>query len=214
MEILITILVCVTAFFAIRASRLARALEDTRTASDDAINEMDRQVESLERKRDLLSTEYDTLMQQCGIGVLVLNASGHVERANDTAAKFFATRPPVMVGKTLLEATLSHELHKLYSQARQTGALRHEVHISGHIAEYDLAITIAGVNGEGDCPCRYLIIAQNVTDLRRLETVRRDFVANVSHELRTPLTSIRAVAETLQSGAMRDRNVAERFSMQ
>jgi two-component system phosphate regulon sensor histidine kinase PhoR len=211
MEILITILVFVAAYSAYSAFRLKRALQEARMASEESKLELDREIETLKQRRDLLSTEYDTLMQECGIGVLVLDASGHLERANDTAAQFFATRPAVMVGKTLLEATLSHELHKLYIQARQTGALRHEVHVSGHIAEYDLGITIAGVSGEDDRPCRYLIIAQNVTDLRRLETVRRDFVANVSHELRTPLTSIRAVAETLQSGALRDRNVAERF---
>src|SRR5262249_27940993 len=56
-----------------------------------------------------------------------------------------------------------------------------------------------------------LILLDDITELRRLETVRRDFVANVSHELRTPLASIRAMAETLQDGAVHDGSVAERF---
>src|SRR5207244_3690939 len=58
---------------------------------------------------------------------------------------------------------------------------------------------------------RFLLIAHNVTELRRLETIRRDFVANVSHELRTPLASIRAMAETLQDGALEDPTVSGRF---
>jgi two-component system phosphate regulon sensor histidine kinase PhoR len=57
----------------------------------------------------------------------------------------------------------------------------------------------------------FLILLDDVTELRRLETVRRDFVANVSHELRTPLASIRAMAETLQDGAIHDSAVAGRF---
>lgn len=60
--------------------------------------------------------------------------------------------------------------------------------------------------GEGSLVGRNL-----VEEIRRLETIRRDFVANVSHELRTPLASIRAMAETLQDGALDDGKVAERF---
>src|SRR5437016_3390742 len=60
--------------------------------------------------------------------------------------------------------------------------------------------------GEGTLVGRNL-----VAEIRRLETIRRDFVANVSHELRTPLASIRAMAETLQDGALDDGSVAARF---
>jgi two-component system phosphate regulon sensor histidine kinase PhoR len=56
-----------------------------------------------------------------------------------------------------------------------------------------------------------LVVLRDVTDLRRLETVRREFVANVSHELRTPLTSIRALVETLESGAIEEQDVAVDF---
>ena len=56
-----------------------------------------------------------------------------------------------------------------------------------------------------------VIVLNDVTRLRRLETVRRDFVANVSHELRTPITSIKGFVETLQQGALENREEAERF---
>src|SRR5438094_620905 len=58
---------------------------------------------------------------------------------------------------------------------------------------------------------RVVVVIRDISELRRLETIRRDFVANVSHELRTPLASIRAMAETLQDGALEDSEVARRF---
>jgi len=56
-----------------------------------------------------------------------------------------------------------------------------------------------------------LILFQDLTQLRRLETVRRDFISNVSHELRTPLASLKALGETLQEGALDDPPAARRF---
>jgi two-component system phosphate regulon sensor histidine kinase PhoR len=57
----------------------------------------------------------------------------------------------------------------------------------------------------------FLVVVQDVTQQRRAEAVRRDFVANVSHELRTPLASLRAMAETLRDGGLEDPTLAGRF---
>ena len=60
-------------------------------------------------------------------------------------------------------------------------------------------------------PTRILVILQDLTQVRRLETVRRDFISNVSHELRTPLASLSLVVETLKDGAIEDPPAAQRF---
>ena len=60
-------------------------------------------------------------------------------------------------------------------------------------------------------PENTLLLFQNLTRLRRLETVRRDFVSNISHELRTPLASLKALTETLQESALDDPPAARRF---
>jgi len=57
----------------------------------------------------------------------------------------------------------------------------------------------------------YLVIIQDLTQVRFLQTVRRDFISNISHELRTPLASLRAIVETLQDGALDERAIAIRF---
>ena len=56
-----------------------------------------------------------------------------------------------------------------------------------------------------------LLLIEDTTNIRRLEKVRQDFVANISHELRTPITSIKAMVETLQNGAIKDKNIARDF---
>jgi len=72
--------------------------------------------------------------------------------------------------------------------------------------------TSAALNANRDEGSRgYLVMLHDLTHVRRLETVRRDFISNISHELRTPLASLRAVVETLQYGALADPPSAERF---
>jgi two-component system phosphate regulon sensor histidine kinase PhoR len=70
-----------------------------------------------------------------------------------------------------------------------------------------LGVIATPLEDEGGC----LLLVQDLTEIRRLETVRRDFVANTSHELRTPIASLKALTETLQSGAIEDSAVAKDF---
>ena len=104
----------------------------------------------------------------------------------------------------------------LLSVAQETGEPQHqEMRRPGDNITRTLRVSMIPLlpAGEFVSPAapHFLVLLDDVTELRRLETVRRDFVANVSHELRTPLASIRAMAETLQDGAVNDSAVAERF---
>jgi two-component system phosphate regulon sensor histidine kinase PhoR len=64
---------------------------------------------------------------------------------------------------------------------------------------------------QGEETSGYLVILQDLTHVRRLETVRRDFISNISHELRTPLAGLKALVETLRDGALQDPPAARRF---
>jgi two-component system phosphate regulon sensor histidine kinase PhoR len=118
-----------------------------------------------------------------------------------------------MRGRTLLQVTLSKEIVKLFKQTqKEDSSQKGEVRLTG----MDGAVLIVSISPIPVLPSetlttRYILVAQDVSELRRLERIRQDFVANVSHELRTPLASIRAMAETLQDGAMSDPAVADRF---
>src|SRR5439155_17090491 len=72
-------------------------------------------------------------------------------------------------------------------------------------------VVASRIAGGAEAGPRVLVLLQDVTELRRVEVVRREFVANVSHELRTPVAALKALVETLQDGALDDRPAALDF---
>ena len=202
-----TVLVVAVVAYAVIATR---ELLKTRRLALDQFSVADARTRDLERRLIDISGQYDALVELSDIGVLVLDEAGLILRGNTKAAEWLHTTERAMIGLNLLEASLSYGLEALFVESTESGFVRRELRVSGNSGENDLVITVAPVKTTLERK-RFLLILENVTQLRRLETVRRDFVANVSHELRTPLTSIRAVAETLQQAPLADRSMVDRF---
>ena len=144
--------------------------------------------------------------------ILLAGPTGRVLLTNPAALRLFAppgtadTDIPSPPPDTLLTHSLSSELHDVFQEAVQgQGPVEADVALL-QPAPRSLHVRVTPV-AEG----AFLLVLRDLTELRRLERVRRDFVANVSHELRTPLTSIKAMAETLLDGARSDESVAGRF---
>ena len=144
---------------------------------------------------------WQALLRTTEDAVLLADASGQVLLANLAALHLFdgITGPNRSIPpspETLLTQTLSSELDDVFQDAvRRNATVEADVALSQPTPR-SLHVRITPVS-EGE----YLLVLRDLTELRRLERVRRDFVANVSHELRTPLTSIKAMAETLLDGA-------------
>jgi two-component system, OmpR family, phosphate regulon sensor histidine kinase PhoR len=137
-------------------------------------------------------------------GVLIADAAGQIQFANPAVERLFETKNAV--GHRLVEVLRHHQLVEAWQRSRETGEVQEEsVELPGRRRFVQLVV-LPDRQTEGS-----LLLVQDLTRVRRLETVRRDFISNVSHELRTPLASLKALTETLRDGALKDPKAAMRF---
>jgi two-component system phosphate regulon sensor histidine kinase PhoR len=141
-------------------------------------------------------------------GVLITDGDGRVRLINPAAAKFLGIDADTALGRSLAEVTRDHRIIDLWQECRTQREERIEpVEIGRQGPFFQVVVTPLAEVGPGSC----LIILQDLTRIRRLETVRRDFISNISHELRTPLASLKALVDTLRDGALEDPPAAQRF---
>ncbi len=155
----------------------------------------------------------DALWKQMPVGILRVDAQKRILECNPASERLLDVGERGLVGQTVLQATLSYEMQSLISQAySQQVVVEREIRLSRETGFMMVKAQVLPIPSERmQALDEFWLLLEDVSELRRLETIRRDFVANVSHELRTPLASIRAMAETLQDGALLDVEVAERF---
>lgn len=149
-----------------------------------------------------------TLIHSMGEGVLILDHHGRIQMFNQAFARLFQVRDDAL-GRSVLEALRSHELDELVRRTRESGRVfGAELELRGPEPR-SLQINAAGL-GPGSAQGMILVF-HDLTRLRQLENLRKDFVANVSHELRTPLSLIKGCVETLLDGTGDDPKQARRF---
>jgi two-component system phosphate regulon sensor histidine kinase PhoR len=186
---------------AMRAGRRAQELERALSAA----------TELAKHERESLEREYETVLENCGVSILLVSHTGEILRANGTARQAFGIPLHGSKEKVFLQDTLSYELNQFVAAARASRRMHQGEIRTGDPNGRIVSASVFPLPAESDERQHFLLVAQDISELRRLETIRRDFVANVSHELRTPLASIRAMAETLQDGAWADSTVAVEF---
>jgi two-component system, OmpR family, phosphate regulon sensor histidine kinase PhoR len=166
---------------------------------------LDRTIRTLTEERNLSSAILGSMVE----GVLVVNAAERVVFANHSFAEILDMNVPPQAGSGLVEWVRQTELIEAVRQVL-AGQPRVESEIvTGTLRQHYFAATVASVRTTGTDGA--VLVLHDITDLRKLERVRRDFVANVSHEFRTPLTAIQGFAETLLAGALDDPQNRGRF---
>jgi two-component system phosphate regulon sensor histidine kinase PhoR len=141
-------------------------------------------------------------------GVLAVDYRGTVLVANQTLCRGLDLQDPL--GRHYTEVIRQREVGAVIEDVLNTGE-RHVAEVEFVRVAQTFALTAVPFPGEAGAPHGAVLTFHDVTGRRRLEEIRRDFVANASHELRTPLTSIRGFVEALEDGALERPDTAERF---
>lgn len=155
---------------------------------------------NLDDERERLAAVLDQITD----GVLLADPRGIVQFANPAAEKLFEYQKAA--GHTVAEVVRHHQLVAAWQRCQQLGGTQTESVEIPQRRQFLQLIVTPDTHRDGS-----ILLLQDLTRVRRLETVRRDFISNVSHELRTPLASLRALTETLQDGALDDPQAAHRF---
>lgn len=180
----------------------------------DLSNAFNTMVLKLREQFNALQTEQlkmAAVLGEMSDGVLIVNDRGLIQLINPAAENIFDTNKDVAIGKTLVEVVRHHIIVDTWktcqsNQIDQTASFElGQKRIYIHMVASPLTTVMPG---------SILLLFQDLTLVRKLETVRRDFISNISHELRTPLASLKVLTETLQETAFDDPPAAQRFLQQ
>jgi two-component system phosphate regulon sensor histidine kinase PhoR len=177
----------------------------------DAMNRMAAQLD--ERINTIISqrNEQAAVLRSMVEGVVAVDARERVLNLNKTAAAFFGVDQNWARGRSIQEVVRNVDLHLFARRALESEEpVEAEIILEGSQERFLRAhgSVLRAASGERTGA---VLVLNDATRLRKLEDIRRDFVANVSHELKTPITSIRGFVETLLDGAMDNREDTERF---
>lgn len=169
--------------------------------------ELERSIGELSERKDRM----EAILSVMADGVLAVDRSGKILLANSAASRILGISEHQAFGRHLLEVVRNHELAESLQSATRGEPDTREVTLReprlAHLMVHSAPIPERGTGTAAGA----VAVLQDLTELRRLERVRTEFVSNVSHELRTPLTSVKGFVDTLLDGAMEDRDTLRRF---
>jgi len=193
------------------AHRLAIPDSEELAGLAESLNRMASQLES--RLQTVVSqrNQLEAVLSSMLEGVIAVDREERIISVNQAAARWFNIDPERVRGRSIPEA-----IRNLAIQKFVTRSLKSRTPVEDDITVYRngeriLNIKSAPLLDVGPEPIGMLIVFSDVTQLRRLEDMRRDFVANVSHEIKTPLTAIKGFVETLHQNTVETPEEAERF---
>jgi two-component system phosphate regulon sensor histidine kinase PhoR len=162
-------------------------------------------IADLEASRNQLRTVLNSMIE----GVIAIDSDQRVLLVNEAACRLFPIHEVSAIGRPLWELVRSPQLQMWMGAAlSQSEPVGGELELKAPQPRV-LSVRIAGL--PGPIAAGAIVVASDISQLRRLEQVRQEFVANASHELKTPLASIKACVETLLDGALEDVEIRVRF---
>ncbi len=190
-------------------------LDETRELAGlaEAVNGMAAELSERIRRTVEQREELAAILASMSEGLIAIDQDMAVLRVNGAAERLLQISREAVLGLGLVEAVRNPALHRLAQDALASERpVEAEIVLHQNGEEAFLQVRASRLAMPGDfSPAGAVMVLTNITRLKRLENLRRDFAANVSHELRTPVTSILGFVETLRDGAIDDREDALRF---
>ncbi|MFA6320622.1 MAG: ATP-binding protein [Candidatus Omnitrophota bacterium] len=168
--------------------------------------EIENKIKEIGSQNQKLAAIFNSMIE----GIIVVDNTGSVISVNPAIEKIFGVSAERITGKAFLETVRNNEIFEIITGALRAGQpMRGEITLLYPVHRiFEISATpIFNNNTVAGC----LAVIHDITEIRKLETMRKDFVANVSHELKTPLTSIKGFVETLLDGALDDKENSRSF---
>ncbi len=223
--IILFLLVCCYALFKQLLGAIERVLSGTLSEpiigrsvlarrTRNAISSLVRQITELKSRAEVERSNLSAILESINEGVFLLDNERHITLVNESALRIFSIESSP-TGRALVEVLRSPQIEMLVKQAiieksRKSREILHETRSREGYSKRHLAVSVAPVKGEGVSPST-VVVVHDVTEIRRLEAIRKEFIVNVSHEIRTPLAIINGFLETLLEGAVDDPELAKSF---
>jgi len=177
----------------------------------EAMNQMAAHLDDRIKTAIKQRNELEAVLSSMKEGVIAIDRDEKIISINQAAARMFKSNSSDLEQRSIQEVIRNHELQKIVKSVLGSGD-----HAEGDIVLYQdeesiLNIQTTSFRDEGENFIGIIVVLNDVTRLRRLENMRKEFVSNVSHEIKTPLTAIKGFVETLSHGAMENPGEAKRF---
>jgi two-component system phosphate regulon sensor histidine kinase PhoR len=173
-----------------------------------AFNEMSSNLNKVVGDISMEKTKLQTVLANMADGVIMADMEGNIVLTNQATEKLFSFREKDVINKPLIEVVYDHEADEILKLCLRTSQMQTAQFESVTSKRFIRAIAIPLIEGR---LTGALLLFQDLTELKSLQTMRRELVGNISHELRTPLAGIKAMVETLKDSAIDDKEAAMDF---
>jgi len=173
-----------------------------------AFNNMSKQLQNqilaIQSERSKLAA----VLSEMTDGVIIVDKYGKIQLINPAAENMFSVLEKDVVGMSMVEALRNHQIIEIWEKSKNSGDS--QASFLELLPRRLYLQCIATPLGQA-LPGSHLLLFQNLTRMRQLETIRQDFISNISHEFRTPLASLKALTETMQEIIESDPSASRRF---
>ncbi|MBY0099032.1 two-component system histidine kinase PnpS [Mesobacillus maritimus] len=177
-----------------------------------SINVLARNLQELMKSQEMQQDRLSTLIENMGSGLILIDKRGYINLINKTYKETFQVDPGEYLYRLYHEVIEHKEISSLVEEIFMTEKkIKKQVVLPLSIERRYFEVYGVPIISSHNVWKGVLLVFHEITELKKLEQVRKDFVANVSHELKTPITSIKGFSETLLDGAMEDKQTLEAF---